>query len=140
MIDRVDVEPGGRRALVRDYKSGPAKSQHRGSNWREEQQLQVALYMLAVRDLLGLEPVAGLYQPLGGRDLRARGVYTEGAPIGAGLVDRDARDPQELADELQDASARAVALAVRLRRGEVEPAPATCSRDGCRYPGICRSV
>ncbi|HUZ28031.1 MAG TPA: PD-(D/E)XK nuclease family protein [Solirubrobacteraceae bacterium] len=140
MIDRVDVEPGGRRALVRDYKSGPAKSQHRGSKWREEQQLQVALYMLAVRDLLGLEPVAGLYQPLGGRDLRARGIYTEGAPVGAGLVDRDARDLQELADELQDASARAVALAVRLRRGEVEPAPATCSRDGCRYPGICRSV
>jgi hypothetical protein len=72
--------------------------------------------------------------------MRARGLYTEGAPVGAALVDRDARDPQELEEELQDARARAVALAVRLRQGELEPTPTTCSRDGCRYPGICRST
>ena len=34
--------------------------------------------MIAVRELLGLEPVAGFYQPLGGGDLRARGVFVEG--------------------------------------------------------------
>jgi ATP-dependent exoDNAse (exonuclease V) beta subunit len=139
-IDRVDVEPGGRRAVVRDYKSGSARTEHQGGRWSGDRRLQVALYMLAVRDLLGLEPVAGLYQPLGGRDLRARGVYLDGAPVGGELVANDGRDPEALAAELEDASARAVALAARLRAGELTPCPETCSRDGCRYPGICRAT
>jgi hypothetical protein len=95
--------------------------------------------MLAVRELLGLSPVAGLYQPLGGNDLRARGVFLEGAPVGAKVVDRDSRTPEELEEVLSVARERAVALAVELRSGELEPSPQTCSRDGCRYPGICRS-
>ncbi len=139
-IDRVDVEPGGRRAVVRDYKSGSARSEHQGGRWSEERRLQVALYMLAVRDLLGLEPVAGLYQPLGGRDLRARGVFLEGAPVGASLVATDGRDPEGLAAELEDARQRAVSLAARLRSGELTPCPTNCSRDGCRYPAICRTT
>jgi ATP-dependent helicase/DNAse subunit B len=139
-IDRVDVEPGGRRAVVRDYKSGSARTEHQGGHWSGDRRLQVALYMLAVRDLLGLEPVAGLYQPLGGRDLRARGVFLEGAPVGGELVANDGRDPEGLAAELEDASGRATALAARLRAGELTPCPETCSRDGCRYPGICRAT
>ncbi|HVR05379.1 MAG TPA: PD-(D/E)XK nuclease family protein, partial [Solirubrobacteraceae bacterium] len=139
-IDRVDVDPGGSRAVVRDYKSGSVRPEYQGGRWSEERRLQVALYMLAVRDLLGLEPVAGLYQPLGGRDLRARGVYLEGAPVGAELLANDGRDPEGLAAELEDARERAVSLAARLRSGEVAPRPTTCSRDGCRYPAICRTT
>jgi len=30
------------------------------------------------------------------------------------------------------------ALAARLRGGELVPCPATCSREGCMYPSICR--
>jgi RecB family exonuclease len=140
LIDRVDVEPGDSgRAVVRDYKSGSTRNEHQGARWGPDDQLQVALYMLAVRDLLGLAPVAGLYQPLGGSDLRARGVFLEGAPVGAKVVDRDSRSPEELDEVLSVARERAVALAVKIRSGEVEPSPQTCSRDGCRYPGICRS-
>ncbi len=139
-IDRVDVEPAGERAVVRDYKSGSARPEHQGGRWSEERRLQVALYMLAVRDLLGLEPVAGLYQPLGGRDLRARGVFLKGAPVGAELFANDGRDPEGLAAELEDARERAVSLAARLRSGELTPCPTTCSRDGCRYPAICRTT
>jgi RecB family exonuclease len=139
-IDRVDVEPSGARAVVRDYKSGGSRPEHQGGRWSTDRRLQVALYMLAVRDLLGLEPVAGLYQPLSGRDLRARGVFLEDAPVGAELVATDGRDAEGLAAELEDARARAVALAARLRSGEVTPCPETCSRDGCSYPGICRAT
>ncbi len=138
-IDRVDVDPAGERAIVRDYKSGSSRPEHQGARWRTDRQLQVALYMLAVRDLLGLEPVAGVYQPLGGGDLRARGVYLDGVPAGRRLVGTDARSPDELRAELEDAAARAIALAARLRDGELAPCPQTCSRDGCRYPGICRA-
>ena len=140
LIDRVDVEPGDSgRAAVRDYKSGGARNEHQGARWALDDQLQVALYMLAVRELLGLSPVAGLYQPLGGNDLRARGVFLEDAPVGAKVVDRDSRSPEELEEVLSAARERAVALAVQLRSGELEPSPQSCSRDGCRYPGICRS-
>ena len=55
VIDRVDVEPGDSgRAVVRDYKSGGARHEHQGARWGLDDQLQVALYMLAVRELLGL--------------------------------------------------------------------------------------
>ena len=95
--------------------------------------------MLAVRELLGLNPVAGFYQPLRGDDLRARGVFLEGAPVGTRPVPTDARTAAELEEVLAEAQQRAVALAGRLRSGELTPCPQTCSRDGCQYPGICRS-
>lgn len=137
-IDRVDVDPSGTRAIVRDYKSGASRPRHQGGRWSEDRSLQVALYMVAVRDLLGLEPVAGLYQPLGGGDLRARGVFLERTPLGAGCVATDARDREQLRADVEDASARAVELGARLRAGKLVPCPATCSREGCMYPGLCR--
>jgi ATP-dependent helicase/DNAse subunit B len=140
VIDRVDVDPSGSgRAIVRDYKSGSARPEHQGARWETDRRLQVALYMIAVRRLLGLEPVAGLYQPLGGGDLRARGVFLKETPVGARTVGNDGRTAEELEEVLRDAEQRAVALAARLRSGEVKPCPQTCSRDGCSYPGICRS-
>ena len=138
VIDRVDIDPdAGRRAIVRDYKSGSARPEHQGARWQADRRLQVALYMIAVRELLGVEPVAGLYQPLGGADLRPRGVFLEGTPIGSGVVANDAREQAELEEVLAEAEERAVGLAMRLRSGRLEPCPQTCSRDGCRYPGIC---
>jgi ATP-dependent helicase/DNAse subunit B len=140
MIDRVDVDPsGGGAAIVRDYKSGRSQPDYAGARWQEDRRLQVALYMIAVRRLLGLEPVAGLYQPLGGDDLRARGVFLKEVGVGTRLVTNDGRTEEELEEVLADAEHRAAELASRLRSGELEPCPQTCSRDGCRYPGICRS-
>ena len=118
---------------------GTVRPEYQGGRWRLDRRLQVALYMLAVRELLGLQPAAGLYQPLGGRDLRARGVYLKGADVTSCLVGNDARDEAQLSDDLDDAAGRAIELASKLRRGELRPCPQTCSRDGCKYPGICRS-
>ncbi len=138
VIDRVDVDDQGR-AIVRDYKSGSSRSEHPAARWAADGQVQVALYMLAVRRLLGLTPVAGLYQPVGGNDLRARGVYLDGAPVGEGVVVKDVRDETELDELLEDAESRAVELAHALRSGELVPRPETCSREGCAFPGICRA-
>ncbi len=142
VIDRLDVAPDGRRAIVRDYKSGSTRPEYAGARWGAERRLQVALYMLAVRDLLGLDPVAGVYQPLGGGDLRARGLFLADDGTGAGscLVATDAREREAFEAELAAAAERAVALAERLGSGELTPCPETCSRDGCKYPGICRST
>jgi ATP-dependent helicase/DNAse subunit B len=138
-IDRVDVDPAGRRAIVRDYKSGRVNQGWAVARWREDGTLQVALYMLAVRDLLELEPVAGLYQPLGGEELRPRGVVADDVPIAECVYENDRRDPDEIRRELADAAERAVAIAARLRTGGLEPCPETCSGSGCLYPGICRT-
>jgi superfamily I DNA/RNA helicase/RecB family exonuclease len=139
VIDRVDVDLGSGFAVVRDYKSGSARREQTGSRWREDRQLQVALYMLVVRELMGLEPAAGVYQPLGGRDLRPRGIFSSEAPALGGTVQNDERDAAALDEELAAAALDAVWLASALRAGTLVPAPETCSRTGCRYPGICRS-
>ena len=69
-IDRVDT--GGRgEAVVYDYKGARAPA---AARWKRDGNLQVALYMRAVEDLLHLEVVGGFYQPLTGDDLRPRGV------------------------------------------------------------------
>src|SRR5581483_11143662 len=65
VIDRVDVDPDARTAIVHDYKTGRPAPDWPVARWQRDRRLQVALYMLAARDLLRLEPVGGVYQPLG---------------------------------------------------------------------------
>jgi len=139
VIDRVDLDRAGR-ALVRDYKSGRKGTGWPVARWRTEDQLQVALYMVAVRELLRREPVGGVYQPLRGEDLRARGAVQDDADTGELVVDTDRRSREELEAELAAAAARACDLAVRLRGGELCATPETCSPNGCAYPGICRAA
>jgi hypothetical protein len=138
VIDRIDTDGHGN-AMVRDYKSGRPSAKQRGDRWSEDRRLQVALYMLVVRELLGMRPVAGLYQPLSGSEIKPRGVFMSTAQIGVPTVATDARAPEEIDAVLDDAVERALALAERLREGDLTPCPETCSRDGCAYPGICRA-
>jgi hypothetical protein len=138
MIDRIDVDGRGH-AIVRDYKSGASRPHFAGARWSDERRLQVALYMLVVRELTELEPVGGFYQPLRGEDLRGRGVFVKGEDVGVASVPTDAREPGELETLLADAQERATVLAAALRSGALNPCPQNCSRDGCAYPGICRS-
>jgi len=139
VIDRVDLDRAGR-ALVRDYKSGVRRPSWPVAKWQAEDQLQVALYMIAVRELLRREPAGGVYQPLRGDDLRARGVVRDDVDAGDVVVDTDRRTGDELAAELDAAAARACELAARLRAGTLGATPETCGQGGCAYPGICRAV
>jgi ATP-dependent helicase/DNAse subunit B len=137
-IDRIDVDRAGR-ALVRDYKSGAPRADWPAARWKPDRRVQVALYMLVARELEQLDVIAGNYQPLRGDDLRARGMFSDEVDDAAGFHAGDMRSRAELDEELADAAARAIELAARLRAGDVEPCPSTCSRDGCAYPAICRS-
>ncbi len=148
VVDRVDVEPEpstpgatvvGARAIVRDYKSGAPQANWPVARWSLDRRLQVALYMLVVRDLAALDVVAGVYQPLRGEDLRPRGAVRDGVALGAEIHPKDVRSAAELERELAGAAERAVELARGLRSGAVTPCPQTCSRDGCAHPAICRS-
>jgi len=70
-IDRIDQDPFGARGIVQDYKSG--KHAHSAREIESELRLQIPLYMLVLRDLVGLEPLGGLYRPLAG-ERKARGL------------------------------------------------------------------
>ncbi len=111
--------------IVRDYKSGGKRDTWPSARWVSDNQVQVALYMIAVQRLLGVRAVAGFYQPLAGEDLRPRGVYSEGAQVGAGVVDRDELPAEELEQLLAEIEDQVVALAATLRRGELTPCPDT---------------
>ena len=80
-IDRVDGEPMGAQGIVIDYKSGAASS---AADIRDRDLLQLPLYMLVLRRQLGLEPVGGIYVPVGG-GRRPRGMLRAGNRPGARL-------------------------------------------------------
>jgi ATP-dependent helicase/DNAse subunit B len=133
-IDRIDVGPGGD-AVVIDYKASSAPP---AASWLKRGQLQVALYMQAARQLLGLRVVGGLYQPLSGKDLQARGVMTVDEPP-LECKPNDLYEPEQLEELLAAVLHTARQAAAEAGRGELEPRPATCAfRGGCRYPTICR--
>ena len=75
-IDRIDLDPMAARGIVWDYKSG--KTAHSAVQIEKELKLQIPLYMLVLRDLVGVEPLGGLYQPLAG-ERKARGLLRKSA-------------------------------------------------------------
>ncbi|HEV7493931.1 PD-(D/E)XK nuclease family protein [Baekduia sp.] len=137
-IDRIDVDPSGREAIVYDYKGKTATAQ---AKWLEEGKLQIALYLLTVRHVLGLAPVGGLYQPLGGTEARPRGAVLKDADQGLQAFGTDRVDEERL-EELLAACADAARTAVaEIRAGALEPAPERCAyTGGCAHPTICRCV
>ena len=135
-IDRVDTL--GDRALVRDYKAGARVTGV--AAWEADDDLQLSIYMLAVRELLGLDPAGGLYVSLAGKG-PARGVVRddEAEAVGALVSRSDVRDEGSVEAVLAAARARVGEVAARLRSGDVAPCPERCSpAGGCRYPSICR--
>jgi ATP-dependent helicase/DNAse subunit B len=136
-IDRIDVEPFGARGIVQDYKSG--RHAHSAREIEKELRLQVPLYMLVLRDLVGLEPLGGLYKPLAG-NRRARGLVraTEAETL-PGFVKNDYLEEDEFWGVVESARASATAFAGRIREGDVRHDP----RDGdcptwCDLWTICR--
>ncbi len=135
-IDRIDVGPGGE-AIVYDYKGASVTP---GAKWIAEGKIQLALYMHAARELLGLDVVGGLYQPLGGLDLRARGVFAGGPSFELDCVRTDVFEVEELDEIVREAVALARASAAEAAAGAIQARPATCAyTGGCTYPAVCRT-
>jgi ATP-dependent helicase/DNAse subunit B len=141
-IDRIDLAPDGRRAVVRDYKTG--KSVARAGDFTDTGTLQIQLYMRVAERVLGLEPVAGLYQPLGAvgdEKRRPRGLISredEDAKA-LGTVRSDCRDADEFAAALDEAETTATAAAREMRAGRIgrRPLGGKCPKY-CNFQAICR--
>ncbi len=139
-IDRIDVDPSlSAIAVLHDYKSGTKVWS--AAKMLEEGRLQPPLYILAARELLGLEPVAAVYRALGGGGATGgmvRSDVDEGArPVG--LKAADVVSPAQFEALLAASAAEAVERAQRLRRGDVrhDPRGGSCPRY-CKLAGICR--
>jgi len=118
-IDRVDVDPLSARGIIVDYKSGAAPS---AKQIHDEARLQIPLYLLVLRDQLGLEPMGGVYMPLGG-GRRARGLLRAGDDQVPGFAAADYLGGPEFEAEIEHARAAAVVLAERIRAGDVAHDP-----------------
>jgi ATP-dependent helicase/DNAse subunit B len=120
-IDRIDVDPFGARGIVQDYKSG--KHAHSARDIESELRLQIPLYMLVLRDLVGLEPLGGLYRPLSG-ERKARGLLRKSEDETLpGYSRNDYLDEDAFWASVDNARAKAHELAQRIREGDVRHDP-----------------
>jgi len=139
-IDRIDVHDG--RALVRDYKSGKSVDTYKAASWDDKNRFQAALYMLAVEEMLELEPAGGVYDPLGGSDRRARGLLASdlASELGSDFVPNDLLPPDAFEVRLARARERIADTADAMRRGRLCARADSCAwNGGCAYPSICRT-
>ena len=137
-VDRVDAWDG--RALVRDYKTGKSAEKYKVASWERENRFQAALYMLAVKERLGLEPAGGVYEPLGSRRREPRGLVAADAEVGSAYARNDRLAPPEFEAKLEEARTRIARTAAEMREGNLVCRPESCAfNGGCSYPSICRT-
>ena len=121
-IDRIDVEPLSARGIVQDYKAG--KHAPSAREMEKELRLQIPLYMLVLRDLVGIEPLGGLYRPLAaGR--RPRGLLRADAKrdVLAGYSRNDYLDEDAFWAQVETARTTAREFAGHIRAGDVRHNP-----------------
>jgi ATP-dependent helicase/DNAse subunit B len=129
-IDRIDIDPFSARGIVQDYKSG--KGAHSARDIDRELRLQIPLYVLALRDLVGIEPLGGLYRALSGKRL-TRGMLRESAREDLpGFSKDDYLDEETFWAHVDTARERATTNAQRIRAGDIQHDP---KGDGC--PSWC---
>jgi ATP-dependent helicase/nuclease subunit B len=138
-IDRVDVDPFSASGIVQDYKSG--KTAHSAAKIESELRLQIPLYLLVLRDLIGIEPMGGLYRALGA-DRQARGLVRADAREDAvpGLSERDYVDEETFWGHVERAQGLAREFVRRIRTGDVrhDPRGGGGCHSWCELAPMCR--
>jgi ATP-dependent helicase/DNAse subunit B len=146
-IDRIDLDPFAARGLVQDYKSG--RTAQSAAQIKAEFKLQLPLYLLVLRDLVGVEPLGGVYRALAGerpsRGLLRAEAREDGVP---GFVSTDYLPEDEFWATVEWAKETARTFAGRIRSGDVrhdplglDVRPRETSGEGREWghcPGWCR--
>jgi ATP-dependent helicase/DNAse subunit B len=119
-IDRIDVDPYSARGIVQDYKSGRA---HSAKQIDEELKLQIPLYLLVLRDLVGIEPLGGVYRSLSGARVSRGLLRQDAADDLPGYKKNDYLPEDEFWALVETAKERAAGFAGRIRVGDVRHDP-----------------
>jgi ATP-dependent helicase/DNAse subunit B len=136
-IDRIDQDPFGARGIVQDYKSG--RTAHSAAEIDRDMRLQIPLYMLVLRDLVGVEPLGGVYRALSGKRPK-RGMLRESARDDLpGFIASDYLADEAFWAQTEAARVRAREFADRIRVGDVrhDPKDGECPTWCDAWP-ICR--
>ena len=141
-IDRVDIGPRGE-ALIQDYKSGTKVEG--GKRMLERGKLQLQLYLLAARELWGLELAGGVYRALGARsedERRPKGLLRK--ELQDDLEGLRPRPGDQLDDEVFEATLRetrdaTAEIIASIQKGDIgrRPIGGSCPTY-CSFQPICR--
>ncbi|OGW87324.1 MAG: hypothetical protein A3A81_00715 [Omnitrophica bacterium RIFCSPLOWO2_01_FULL_45_10b] len=133
-IDRIDVDPSGKYALVIDYKTG---KNFKKSNLEDGVSLQLPIYLRAVKEKLGLEPLGAHLYSLSStnstgfhhkENLDKVNLKTKkGVPL----------SEKEFEDLLDGTANFAERYAEGIERAEIPVRPRDCA-DYCPYSALCR--
>jgi ATP-dependent helicase/DNAse subunit B len=136
-VDRIDVDPYSARGIVQDYKSG--RTAHSAKQIDEELKLQIPLYMLVLRDLVGIEPLGGVYRALAGARVTRGLLSADAADDLPGYQRNDYLDDEAFWGLVDTARERALGYAQRIRAGDVrhDPKGGTCPT-WCDLWTMCR--
>jgi hypothetical protein len=120
---------------VQDYKSGASAPS--AARIESELRLQIPLYMLVLRDLVGLEPLGGVYRPLAGKR-EPRGLIRAEEDV-PGFHRNDYVSDDEFWRHVDLARERAVGIVERMRAGDVrhDPKGGDCP-EWCELWSSCR--
>ncbi|MGI8420682.1 MAG: PD-(D/E)XK nuclease family protein, partial [Gaiellaceae bacterium] len=119
-IDRIDLDPFSARGIVQDYKSG--KSVHSAAQIDSERRLQIPLYVLVLRDLVGVEPLGGVYRALAG-ERKARGLLREQEDGVPGFAKKDYLDEEQFWGQVERSREYARESVGRIRSGDIRHDP-----------------
>ncbi|MCL4472968.1 MAG: PD-(D/E)XK nuclease family protein [Actinobacteria bacterium] len=140
-LDRVDWTGDSNSAIVIDYKSG--RNVISSAKFAESKEIQIPLYILALKEAFGMEPIGGEYFAIRG-DKRG-GLYLSGweGELGAGcgeVNEKDFVDAGTFAARLDEARDLAIRAVDDIRQAAFPCEPSDKKRicGYCDYAGICR--
>jgi len=143
-IDRVDVSEvnGEKVGIIIDYKYG--QTEFRLTELEEGLDLQLPIYILALRDVFRVIPVAAEFYAL--KTSRKTGIYNQELIEELKLNIKPARkslsvDNKEFNKRLKDAENHILKFSQEIRNGRIELAPANidfCGEGNCDFANVCR--
>ncbi len=133
-IDRIDVDPSGKYALVTDYKTG-SSFKRKDLDWGRS--LQLPLYLLAVQKILKLKPLGGQISQI--RTAETSGFYSKEAAeeLKIKVSPRSALPQKEFEKILSRAVRFSFLYAQGITEALIPVRPRDCD-DYCPFPSVCR--
>lgn len=132
-IDRLDVSPDGKSAVVTDYKLSRRPSVH--GKLEEGLELQLPIYLLAARRLLGYDVLGAEHRYL--KQGKTHGIYRDDAKKMLGLHPLNKTYTQEAFETLlADTEERIQNLVARVRKADITVKSKSCTF--CHFSPVCR--
>ena len=135
-IDRIDVLPGEKKALVVDYKRS-VRQESIAKKLESGVELQLPIYLLALRRVLKLEPVGAELRFLKKGTKEKEGIYREDYQeyLLAGSK-KQCYSEEAFEKILEDAEARIRQIVGRVRQGDISVKSRSCQY--CSFDPVCR--